>query len=220
MRKCPKCARQYDDSARICRTCGSFLEAVAERSTEERAASETPSGMDDGLLVLTPVADEPGEIPETSEAPPADEHRPLRPPSGERSWPCPQCHKPVPSTFDVCWNCGTSRDGTPDPNFVWEPVDLADDVPDAKSTAEEPARRHRLHCPKCGSSKIIPNARLLEHDRFGEIQIVVYGNPEALLFKDRHYGRLTADICGACGHVELRVENPEELYDHYRDAAT
>jgi hypothetical protein len=48
---------------------------------------------------------------------------------------------------------------------------------------------------------------------------VVYGDPEALIFKDRVYGRLKADICGDCGHVELRVENPGELYEHYRRTA-
>jgi hypothetical protein len=56
------------------------------------------------------------------------------------------------------------------------------------------------------------------HEDLGDLQVVVYGNPEALIFKDRLYGRLSADICGDCGHVELRFENPEELYQHYRQA--
>ena len=34
-------------------------------------------------------------------------------------------------------------------------------------------------------------------------------------FKDRMYGVLKADICGECGHVELRVANPRSLYQHY-----
>jgi hypothetical protein len=53
----------------------------------------------------------------------------------------------------------------------------------------------------------------------GDLKVVIYGNPEALIFKNRLYGKLTADICGDCGHVELRVENPEELYDHYHEAS-
>ena len=50
----------------------------------------------------------------------------------------------------------------------------------------------------------------------GRLKVVIYGDPSALIFKDRLYGELKADICGDCGHVELRVANPQELYLHYR----
>ena len=52
------------------------------------------------------------------------------------------------------------------------------------------------------------------------VQVVIYGNPDALIFTDPHYGRLMADICGECGRVEFRVEDPQELYDDYRNAQT
>ena len=48
------------------------------------------------------------------------------------------------------------------------------------------------------------------------MQVVICGDPSAMIFKDRLYGELKADICGDCGHVELRVANPKELYEHYR----
>jgi uncharacterized protein YbjQ (UPF0145 family) len=32
-------------------------------------------------------------------------------------WECPKCHESIEGTFDTCWNCGTSRDGTEDPHF-------------------------------------------------------------------------------------------------------
>ena len=48
------------------------------------------------------------------------------------------------------------------------------------------------------------------------LRVVVCGDPSALIFKDRLYGELKANICGDCGHVELRVANPKELYRHYR----
>jgi hypothetical protein len=151
-------------------------------------------------------------------APDIDEPRPF---SGERSWQCPQCQKPVPTSFDVCWNCGTSRDGIPDPSFVKEPLDIPRDQAEEQPATQEAARHHGLQCPKCGSSKIIPKARILDQGRHsdGDLKVVIYGNPQALIFKDRLYGRLMADICGDCGHVELRVENPEGLYDHYRQAS-
>ena len=33
-------------------------------------------------------------------------------------WKCPACGSTVDAVFEVCWNCGTSRDGVADPTFV------------------------------------------------------------------------------------------------------
>lgn len=33
-------------------------------------------------------------------------------------WTCPKCESKVDPSFEVCWNCGTARDGTVDPTFV------------------------------------------------------------------------------------------------------
>lgn len=38
-------------------------------------------------------------------------------PSAADTWRCVQCYESVDQGFDVCWNCGTHRDGTKDPNF-------------------------------------------------------------------------------------------------------
>jgi len=32
-------------------------------------------------------------------------------------WPCPACDETIEPSLDVCWNCGTSRDGVRDQNF-------------------------------------------------------------------------------------------------------
>ena len=32
-------------------------------------------------------------------------------------WKCIKCGEDIEDTFDVCWNCGTSKDGVEDPNF-------------------------------------------------------------------------------------------------------
>jgi hypothetical protein len=37
-------------------------------------------------------------------------------------WQCPNCSEPIEDTFDVCWQCGTGRDGS-------RPVDLAAENP-------------------------------------------------------------------------------------------
>jgi predicted RNA-binding Zn-ribbon protein involved in translation (DUF1610 family) len=73
-------------------------------------------------------------------------------------------------------------------------------------------------CPKCGSSKIIPSAKILVQRTYsnGWLRVVVDGDPNALIFKDCLYDRLTASICGDCGHVELTVSHLSELYEHYR----
>ena len=33
-------------------------------------------------------------------------------------WDCPKCQAKVDPAFDVCWQCGTSREGVEDPSFV------------------------------------------------------------------------------------------------------
>jgi hypothetical protein len=38
-------------------------------------------------------------------------------------WTCPKCRSVVDESFDVCWKCGTSKEGVEDPTFV-----SADDV--------------------------------------------------------------------------------------------
>jgi hypothetical protein len=35
-------------------------------------------------------------------------------------WKCPRCGEKVESGFEVCWSCGTSKDGIADPAFVRE----------------------------------------------------------------------------------------------------
>jgi hypothetical protein len=44
-------------------------------------------------------------------------------------WDCPKCREAVDQEFDVCWNCGTGRDGTVDPQFKRVTDDAS--VPDA-----------------------------------------------------------------------------------------
>ena len=61
-------------------------------------------------------------------------------------------------------------------------------------------------CPKCGSSQILENARLLERGENNwrrDLEVTVYEKPEALLFKGRHTGVLRAWICTGCGYTEL-----------------
>jgi uncharacterized protein YbjQ (UPF0145 family) len=51
-------------------------------------------------------------------------------------WNCVKCKERVEDAFEVCWNCGTGKDGTEDPSFQH-----ADDqpVPESSSPREEEA---------------------------------------------------------------------------------
>lgn len=223
MRKCPKCSKEYGDDSAICRTCGAILEA-----TELPAPAET-SDTPDNRTELLSVSSQPKQ-PTKARRPP---------------WSCPHCGETVPRTFEVCWNCGTSREGVDDPDFRKEtPEDgmaTGDNLPDAPQESQPPreaepeedlaagdnlpegtssARLPSYQCPKCGSSKGIPNVRVVDQGESsnGDLRVLVCGAPEALIFKDRLYGKLTANICGDCGHVDLQVENPGELYKKYQQS--
>jgi len=73
-------------------------------------------------------------------------------------------------------------------------------------------------CGKCGSTKVIPLVGVMDQGQHSDGRLkahVGYTNPEAWLFKGPVYAKLSATICGECGHTELTAENPRELYDAY-----
>jgi hypothetical protein len=192
MRECPKCLSHYADDLKICRTCGAILEAAEEPPPRTDADNPSPCEEEEPLSV--------------GSAPPG-------------AWTCPQCHQPVPGNFEVCWNCGTSYDGAADPDFSREapPVDDAafeeEEKPEQPPAATPPQRE----CPKCGSTKLVLDVRILDQGQYsdGSLKVAVDGDPCALIFKDRLCSRLTADICGQCGHAELKAADPASLYEHY-----
>jgi ribosomal protein S27AE len=77
--------------------------------------------------------------------------------------------------------------------------------------------RHYHQCPRCGSTTVIPSVpiRAQGERSSGRLAAYVDSDPEALFLKNRMYSRLLADVCGECGHVELRVGRPRDLYNHY-----
>ena len=46
----------------------------------------------------------------------------------------------------------------------------------------------------------------------GDLGVLVYEDPNALVFKGAQKGTLYAQICGECGFAEFYLENPQELY--------
>jgi Zn finger protein HypA/HybF involved in hydrogenase expression len=110
-----------------------------------------------------------------------------------------------------------------DPGFSQEAETDETSDPEPKEPAKTEKRKHSAKvvlCRACGSTKIIPNVEVLDQGESsdGYLQVVLYGDPQALFFKDRVYGQLRAWICGNCGCTELRVVNPEQLYLKYLEA--
>lgn len=75
-------------------------------------------------------------------------------------------------------------------------------------------------CPRCGSSKIVPDVPLI--DCYGDsghhssnAEVAVHGDPKAWFFRDTSTGQLLLRICGDCGYAELQVGNFRELYEKY-----
>jgi hypothetical protein len=75
-------------------------------------------------------------------------------------------------------------------------------------------------CPRCGSDKVVPDVALdyrVAATRM-PLGLRVHGKPDAWIAKDTAEGQLSADVCGACGHVELRVGNAAQLYEKYQQS--
>ena len=76
-----------------------------------------------------------------------------------------------------------------------------------------------IRCSVCQSSEIIPDVKIVDHgymDSKHDLAIELQGNPDALFFKDTRKGVLKATVCGACGHVDLSINNAAELLKIYR----
>lgn len=77
-------------------------------------------------------------------------------------------------------------------------------------------------CPKCGSSELIKDVRIMDrghgsHDA-GDLSAVVYSKPEAWIFKNKVRIDLSACVCGGCGYTELYASDPAALLAASREA--
>jgi predicted nucleic-acid-binding Zn-ribbon protein len=79
-------------------------------------------------------------------------------------------------------------------------------------------RRELQPCAKCGSTRIIPRARVTElapDSHEVSVRVAVTERPEALVFKGERRVDTYAKVCGECGYAELYVDDPLALYDSY-----
>lgn len=207
MRKCPKCSLEVAADSRICRVCGAILEEVVAAAPEqpEFADEEATSPLPGELETASPFDPPPGLTDVTS-----------------RPWTCVKCGEQIEANFDLCWNCGTSRDGTEDPEFAHvkdvDPPEPASGQLNPTDSGEPDSGGPERWCPRCGSRKIVPDVVIADRDDLsdGRLKAWVAGNPAAIIFRNHMSVEIRGDVCGQCGHLELRVENHEDLYDHFR----
>ena len=70
-----------------------------------------------------------------------------------------------------------------------------------------------LNCPRCDSDKVMHDLLMRVEMGLG-INITVI-NKEAPVFQKTKTEALKASVCGECGNVELTVNNPKQLWEHY-----
>jgi len=220
MRICPKCSKRVSGDSKICRDCGAILEDMPDEPVPGPVVESTtpfgfPSSAKHQESVVEAMSESQEPTPPDTDAPP---------------WKCPQCGELVPGTFDICWKCQTTRDGEgleqSEPVFFPEIVDAS--RPNVESETAKFLKTLEVDrpevppsqsaCPRCGSSKMMYGVTVQDQGEGSNrnLRVVICGDPSALILKDRFYGELKANICGDCGHVELRVANPKELFRHYR----
>ncbi|MEL7363299.1 MAG: hypothetical protein AAFN13_14585 [Bacteroidota bacterium] len=75
-----------------------------------------------------------------------------------------------------------------------------------------------LFCAKCGSDRIITDAKTSLKDYGGTIQVSVQANPSAIMIKGTTHGILRARICATCGYAELYANNLDALWHAHEQA--
>ena len=92
---------------------------------------------------------------------------------------------------------------------------IKDSVPEAAMPVIQESPEE---CPKCGSNRVVPNARLGDQGQHsdGKAHMIVSANPSALLFKGGQESEVFGKVCCDCGHVELRCRgNLDNLWTAY-----
>ena len=79
-----------------------------------------------------------------------------------------------------------------------------------------------LKCGKCGSAQVVPRARVIDRGDYsadsGNIGVAVARRPHALIFKNSELADVYARVCGACGFVELFIDEPAEIYAAHEES--
>lgn len=105
------------------------------------------------------------------------------------AWSCGECRADVDDELDLCWQCGTGRDGSPPPGD-WR----------SELSAPVPVGERSMNCLHCADSMAYAGRK-----RFHDSSYLT----EALLgefFVNRE--ALDLYVCRGCGKVELFAMRP------------
>ena len=79
----------------------------------------------------------------------------------------------------------------------------------------------KLSCSKCGSTKVVPRARVIDRGHFGadygNVQVGAARRPQKL-FKLQEKVDVYARVCGECGFAEMFVDDPAAIYRAYAES--
>lgn len=73
-------------------------------------------------------------------------------------------------------------------------------------------------CFRCGSEKVIGRKELGDGGKnaMNTLQVTLgHRDPNAILFTEPVLAPAHALVCGSCGHIELSVDNPPEVWAAY-----
>ncbi len=71
-----------------------------------------------------------------------------------------------------------------------------------------------MKCLQCGSKDIVKNVRIVDrgdHLTRHDLNLEVYANPSAWVFKDAKQGILRANVCAECGFVMISVSKSDAI---------
>lgn len=74
-------------------------------------------------------------------------------------------------------------------------------------------------CAACGSKKMVSDVRIVDYmDPLTKRDLAaeLHERPDAWVFKGAKQAILKATLCGDCGRVEMKVDNPHELWEIYQ----
>jgi hypothetical protein len=115
-------------------------------------------------------------------------------------WTCLNCSEQLDDNFEVCWNCGTSRNGKIDPDFIPErgievPPSLEDEI------------AARFQCAKCQHKEV----------RLKRVAVTGTGFSKTLDLQHNHFLVVSCARCGYSELYDLKILNEHENLSNILD---
>lgn len=133
-------------------------------------------------------------------------------------WHCPKCRERLNDDFEVCWSCGTSKDGVEDPDFrkADDPGPPSDVGVEESTAIQEISEKHAggrkkaqdpaLDCPRCRRRlKFVGTKAFHEGTSWGGF----FGDLGEFFVNKESFD---VYVCQRCGRVEFFVSGIGEEF--------